>query len=140
MFSFIKFWFFAKLVLLTPQDIDINDYILLTPDEPIYAIAGGARFRIDVQSMLPIKSNFFDGSTDKFFPVGCVTAKQSNNDNTNIIFTSSNMLSPASDGSVSLILNDSEQVPVDVKFNKVEIQATCPLKGVKIYWDDRGSI
>lgn len=140
MFSFFRFWFFGKLVLLTPHGIDVNDYQLLTLNEPVYAISGGARVRIDVQSMLPKHINFSDGSTDKFFPAGCVTAKLSNSDNISVIFTSSNRLSPASDGSVTLVLNYNAQVPVDVKFNKIEIKTTCPLKGVNVYWDNRGSI
>lgn len=139
MLGFFKFWFLGKVILLTPHGIDINDILTLEPKPPIQAVAGGARIRIDVQSMIPKGTNFYDGSSDKIFPEGCVTAKLSNNRKDIYQFASINKLSPVSDGSVLLTLYYNGQVPVDVNFDQIEIQAaTCPLKNVKIYWDNRG--
>ncbi len=138
MFSFFCFCF-SEIILLTTQNVDIDSSLILTPKTPIKAVTERARISIDIQSMLPKGFNFFDNSSDSIFPKGCVVAQISNNQNNKYLFTSSNRLSPSSDGSVSLMLSNGH-IPVDIKFDKVEIHTTCPLKNVKIYWDDYGGI
>jgi hypothetical protein len=140
MFPFFRALFFSKLVLLTPQNIDVNNNSLLTLETPIFAITNNARFMIDVQSMVPKGTNYFDGSSDQFFPKGCVTIRLLNNENKSFDFSSYNRLGPSSDGSVNLMINFDGKVPTDTKFNRMEIHTTCPLKNVKIYWDNAGSI
>lgn len=139
MFSFFSFWFLDSLILLTPQNVDIQDFLILTPKKPITAVTERARIRIDVQPMLPKRFNSFDNSSDSIFPEGCVVAEISNNKKNTYMLTSSNRLSPSSDGSIGLMLYNG-QIPVEIKFDKVEIHTTCPLKNVKIYWDNYGGI
>jgi len=140
MLSLLKAIFFSKLILLTSSAIDIDDSMEIHFQEPVSAITERARIKIDVKSMLPIKSRFNDKSVTSLFPKGCISVQMFDLNDRQTIFTSFEGVSPSSSGSVYLMLYHDGSVSTDTKFNRMEIHTTCPLRNVKIYWDNAGGI
>ncbi len=128
--------FFSKVVLLTPNFIDINkgeDYIIKL-NKPINAITTGASIMIDVTKMIPNadKLDIFQARdiVKKMFPKGSIEVlliakkKEIKLEELGSSFNKNN---------IRLILS-TKSVPTDIDFTSVIIKSDVDLKDVKVYW------
>lgn len=137
MIEFLKILFLAKVIVLTPEPITINEQIVIELKSPIKAITSGANIEIDVSHLSKeagikevgiIESRKLLGD---LLPEGSVKAKLLSENKTVIL---NHMNFALSNNEAKLILSSNSGVPVDTEFNGVEIVTGIPLNKVKVVW------
>ena len=138
MYDFLMILFFSKVVLLTPEPVDINSNekgYEINLKEPINAINSGASIEIDITTMLPvsIKGDVVKSreAVSKIFPDGSVEVILSM-DKGNISLKDRFGISVGSNDTKLTLYNDN--MPTNIDFNAVTIKTSVNLENVKIYW------
>jgi len=128
--NWFKLLFFLKTVLITSSPIALGDeWVVVTPQEPLEAITGGAAIYVDVSKYVdPL--DFEKG--EKRLPVGLVEGELETTSGKTIFLRSAGT-SHAND-SVRLIVTSGAPIPVGVEFVKVRLKSERPLEGVNVYW------
>ena len=129
--------FFGKVILLTPNPIDIDRSIELFLDKPITAITSGASILIDISSMVSDKERESARNSDKeliaMFPPESIVAKLIGNDDYEVMLKFNGGFQVGND-TIELILHAESGIPAGIEFNKVHIQSTIELSSVKVFW------
>ena len=138
MYDFLMILLFSKVVLLTPEPVDINSNekgYEINLKEPINAINSGASIEIDITTMLPvsIKGDVVKSreAVSKIFPDGSVEVILSM-DKGNISLKDRFGISVGSNDTKLTLYNDN--MPTNIDFNAVTIKTSVNLENVKIYW------
>lgn len=138
MFELIKMMLFAKVIMLTPNPIDIKPGCLeLELAEPLSAINEGAALYIDVSSMLPDDVNgIFEAQAwvEETFPKKSAQARllDSSNDIEVEFFFEGN--SSWSEDQIRLVLSGSSGVSTNAEYDKIFLETTIGLHNVSIIW------
>ncbi|RUO35487.1 hypothetical protein CWE13_11190 [Aliidiomarina shirensis] len=138
MFELIKMMLFAKVIMLTPNPIDIEPGCLeLELAEPLSAINEGAVLYIDVSSMLPDDVNgIFEARAwvKETFPKRSVQARlhDSYSDTEVELFFEGD--SSWSENQIRLVLSGTSGVPTSIEYDKLFVETNIDLKGVSIIW------
>jgi hypothetical protein len=135
--EFFKILFFSKVLLLTPNPINITNKVEISPAEPLKAITAGASLQLDVSGIFaPIKGEDIHKVNQEIlekFPSGTIHAKLITEDEKLVTLEYLGHYSYA-EKNLRLILERSPGVPTNIKFNKVLIESDISLKDVKIFW------
>jgi len=130
-------FFLGKVVLLTPNPIDINVSTELVIDKQISAITSGAGILIDVSSLVPEEDRDTIWNSDQeltdLFPKGSISAKlySENGDIVELDFSGGYLIGK---DTIELTLHADEGIPTGIKFTKVIIESETELKGVTVSW------
>jgi hypothetical protein len=136
MIEFFRILFFSKVLLLTPQPVELFGEIEIRPKEPLVAITRGATIEIDVSSM--VKKSGDDGVLEldrrvkEQFPAAAIEA---------LLIAKDEQISlqyeghfAYSKGKVMLLLETDSGVPVNVEFEKVILTSRIRLESAKVWW------
>lgn len=129
--------FFSQTVLLTPEPVDLDGIMKLTPEKPLEAITHGASLQIDVSSMIAWreKENIlsFRSRLTALFPPGSIEAELIGKDNESILlhYEGEHQFNR---NSVMLSLYADDRVPTNLEFKQVILKSYIELKGVQVYW------
>ncbi|MGS0680682.1 hypothetical protein ACVBIL_05945 [Shewanella sp. 125m-7] len=141
MFDFFLMLFFSKMILLTPDYVNINpgDYeFVIELNEPLSAITTGANVQVDVTESLP---SFSEGDLievrgwiSEMFPADSieVTLRTESNREVKLNYTGNSSIGG---GEARLLLfNANGELARGLKFNKLTISTNVKLERVKVYW------
>lgn len=137
MIEFLFALFFAKAVLLTPQPVDINSRLELTPGEPLTVVSTGAHLEIDVTSMVPAeqRKDLFRhwSEIEAGFPSGAIEAEMfdSRGGVSRFVYEG---YSSISERNIFLSLSSVGELSKKSEFTKVVVKSRVPLKAVSVYW------
>ena len=136
MIEFIKILFLAKVIVLTPEPVTIEDQLSIDAQSPIKAITTGASIRIDISEQV----RFNIGNKDMFesydfmkknFPSGSVRVELHSKDQIVVLDRISYF-----SGKEKLGLNVSSKtgVPTDLEFTRIVINTSVSLKNTVVSW------
>lgn len=137
MLDFLIILLFAKIVLLTPEPVNIkaNEKYIIKLEKPISAITDGASIQIDITDMFlhNDKADLIElrKLIKKRFPRGSIQVKLMNQ-NKNITLNYDGM-SAINAKNIRLLLNGNDVVKGD-EFDRVDLKSDYQLQKIKIYW------
>lgn len=127
---------FGKTILITPLPIDISKLYQLQLERPIFALTSGAAVEIEISSMIPKALGPVESIeyAKKTFPKGCVSAKltQSRGTQESEIRSMGNVVGMK--GGFRLLLESATNIPLDVRYDRLEILSCKPIYRTRIYW------
>jgi hypothetical protein len=137
MMTFLRILIFAKIVLLTPEPIDLFGEVELKLRESLTAITKGASIEINISSLItkPRQEGIleFRRRLREVFPPGTIEATMISKDKRQVTLHY-NGASAYSGNEVILILDADGGVPTDVEFEKLIITSRINLKSVTVSW------
>ena len=136
--DFIRIMLFSKMILLTPNPVDLARTKEFKPETPLKAITEGATIYIDVTSTIGPKPKAegiveFRERVNKTFPAGSIEAALTGKNGVKIVLEHKGYVS-FSDNDVWLDLNREGGVPTGIQFDRVVITSRVELRQVKIIW------
>lgn len=119
-------------MLLTPVPIDLgNEWLEFIPNKPLKAVTGGAALYLDLTKNV---ADIWDtNSHDKKFPRGTIQAELVPENGQPIMLANESGYS-ISDNTVSVMITPNSEIPTKIKFTKVRLRSSVPLKSVKLTW------
>jgi hypothetical protein len=136
--EFLLILFFSKMVLLTPDPVDLYGEKDIYPKDLLTAITSGASVEVDVTDFMggiDIKKIGIVESRkllEEKIPEGSVKCVLYSSTGEKIYLDDTGYA--LSNNAARLTLSASSGVPTNIKFNKVVITSRINLKGVKVYW------
>lgn len=125
--------FFSKLILLTPQPVDLGrEWSDVKLTAPISAITPGASLLVDVTRVPGVQRDF--ATLERMFPKGTVEAQLFLNNGSAINLQSSGGVA-LSKNSVELLVHSSD-IPVNADFTRLRVRSNIDLKQVRISWQN----
>lgn len=138
--TFIKVLFLSKVLLVTPNPINIEKEKNINLTEGISAITEGAHIEIDVSSMLQndnVDIITIKDIVSKTFPPESIKAILKSNEHSETVqLVYKGAVSWGGKEDIKIILSALNGVPTGMKFNNVLLETRIPLKDVKIYWNN----
>jgi hypothetical protein len=137
--EFFLILFFAKVISLTNEPIDVNNRVSFDLKESVSAITSGAHIRIDVTNAIAgtvdLSNSVSVLDTLKVkFPDGSVKAVLTADNGEKTVL---DKISGSTNGEVAeLILSSSSGVPTGIEFSKLELESSRKLEDVKIAWQN----
>jgi len=138
--TFFKILFLSKVVLVTPNFINVEHEQNINFIETVSAITEGAHFQIDVSSMFKNQNVDIITIKDKIserFPLGSIKATLRSDEHSKtvqLIFKGG--VSWGGKEDIKIILRALSEIPTGVHFKSVLIETKIPLEGVMIYWSN----
>lgn len=137
MLEFLKLFFFAKLILLTPNPIDIEDNKVVQLQEPISALNSQGHIQIDVTSMMPSVSEVevsrkFELLSERF-PQNSISVRLLNTSTGDSVELSKISYAANSEQYLVYIISESG-LATELEFDEVQIQSSISLRRVTLYW------
>lgn len=119
-------------MVLTPVPIDLrNEWLEFIPKKPLMAVTGGAALYLDLTKNV---GDIWDtNSHDKKFPRGTIQAELIPENGKPLMLANESGYS-ISDNTVSVMITSNSEIPTKIKFTKVRLRSTVPLKSVKLTW------
>lgn len=136
--EFLLILFFSKMVLLTPDSVDLYGEKDIYPKVPLTAITSGASIEVDVTDFvggIEIKKVGIVEARkllEEKIPEGSVKCVLYSSAGDRIYLNDTGY--SLSNNAARLTLSASSGVPPNIEFNKVIITSRINLKGVKVYW------
>jgi len=136
MIEFIKILFLAKVIVLTPEPVNIEEKLILNVKPAIKAITTGASIEIDVSEQGQESINdsdmfkYFEFMEEKF-PDGSVRIELQNDDQLVVL---KKVAYSYSEGKAKLNISSVNGVPKGVAFDRVIINTDSLLKNVIVAW------
>jgi hypothetical protein len=126
---------FGGTVLVTPAPVNIVDHLLLSI-APVSSIDGHGNLQIDVSAQIPAASGVFRSHARGLaaFPPDCVRAtllQSGGSSSVKLVYAGKMVFT---DSGLRLLLESPDGIPPGIKFDRVEISASVPLRSVKVYW------
>ena len=135
--EFFLILFFARMVLLTPEPVDLHGQLVLTPAKSLEAITPGASIQIDVSSLIKWGEKedilAFRKRLEGRFPSGGIGARLIGRDSQEVVLRYEGN-HQFNESSVMLSLYADEGVPTNIEFTKVILESDVELKGVRVFW------
>ena len=136
--EFLLILLFSKMVLLTPDPVDLYGEKEVYPKDPLTAITSGASVEVDVTDFMGgigIKETGIVESRkllEEKIPEDSVKGILYGSGGEKIYLNDTGYA--LSNNAARLTLSASSGVPTNIEFNKVVITSRINLKGVKVYW------
>jgi hypothetical protein len=136
--EFFLILFFSKWVALTPQPIDIQHEIVLSPDKPVTAITGGAGVHIDLGDFAPtvgIKRVGIEESIrilNEMIPPESVSGYLITGEGQRLLLDKA-FFSLENDRAW-MVLTSSSGIPTGPEFVTLSIRSSVEIRGVSVYW------
>lgn len=131
--TFFAILFFSKIVLLTPEPINIGaQWAEVRLSEPLSAVTQGAVLFVDVTNIAGMTRDF--GALERMFPAGTIEAELFKRNGGSIVLRSSGGAA-LSKSAVELLMYNT-RMPVDVEFVRLRIRSDRDLKGVSLRWQN----
>jgi hypothetical protein len=128
--TLFKLLFFLKTTLLTPSPINIGDeWVSITPNEPIVAITGGAAIYIDVTHHL---AQIETKIASDVFHDGSIKAKLIQKDGSELLLQNSG--TSLGKDTIWLIITREASISTDVEYVEVQLKSSIPIEAAKVYW------
>jgi hypothetical protein len=136
MIEFLRILFLGKMLLITPQPVDLDGMVEFKLGEPLTAITAGATLEIDVSSMISKRREEpiidFRRRVDEAFPAGTVEATLfGENVRVEMPYTGNYAYS---DAGVTLLLQSKDGVPTGVEFSRLTITSQSTLRSIAVRW------
>jgi hypothetical protein len=135
--EFLRILFFAKMVLLTPEPIDLHGSVELRPREPLIAITTGASIEVDVSSMITKNPQEgvveFRRRVNTMLPLGAIEAKLLGSETRAVALRYDGSVA-YSENQVMLSLTSDTGVPTGTEFTQVVVMSRVDLKSIKVSW------
>ncbi len=130
--EFFALLFFSSSMVLTPVPIDLgSEWLEFIPKKPLKAVTGGAALYLDVTKNV---GDIWDtNSHDKKFSIGTIQAELIPENGKSIMLANESAYS-ISDNTVSMMITSNSEIPTKIKFTKVRLRSSVPLKAVKLTW------
>lgn len=130
--EFFTILFYGKVILLTPNPVNVENQLDVMLDEPIVAVTSGASVQIDVSSMIEV-TNVIETrqAVSSRFPDECLSGALHG---ANIEVALQDMGTAISSDSVQLILSSDSGVPIGTEFSRIVIFSCVNMTNVEIYW------
>ena len=135
MWQFLKILFFGGSTVLTPNAIDVSEqWVELSPPEPLEAITPGATIQIQLKNLVSAESDVLSrmAAAERQYPDNCVRVRLVTLQGSEVEIA--NLSTAASNDATFLVLSREGGIPTGDKFSRVMLQAMCELRGVVVSW------
>ncbi|NOS76177.1 MAG: hypothetical protein HOP36_16895 [Methyloglobulus sp.] len=136
MMTFFRILLFSKVMLLTPEPIDIFGVAEFKLKQPLTAITTGARIEINISSMIEPRQagrSELERRIKSEFPVGSIEATLIGKDKQQVRLRYDANYA-YSQNEVELTLAADGGVPINIEFEKLIIVSRIKLKSVLVSW------